>query len=441
MKATDYYQLKAIVLGLRDGYLSGQPFIRLAKSCLQYDEDKIRDISFYINSFDGQDSLFIEFLTYPEVFDDIKKLLTLFSNDSKDSKRVFYVMPNLPIDEIQVTNRRCKAKIIDNDQFQKAIHQYFDLPFFRNIQNEFSSAQSHDTLMTEMAGFSFYSDVLTLSYIPNEDIFFADAGENSILQGLNETFDDLFFSFQFSLAMQEMISPYCEENINVRISPELAEFTRGEVGEEGGLVENEDGSHDFVGDETSAVSNYIQLPGDTYLWRILSIDSDGNLKIIRNRDESLTSIYTTADSSNWAGTTVLANLNSFYQEHLANLSDIIVQNPNWLLTSASNSNPTAVTINGSYTDSPIGLIRNDEVVNSSGSVSNNEDCASWLNDGYQWTMTSVTNKPKQAFRMNEGKFRNSNINTNTVYRPVIYLKSTVSFSGGTGTEGAPFVVS
>ena len=350
-------------------------------------------------------------------------------------------MPNLPIDEIQVTNRRCKAKIIDNDQFQKAIHQYFDLPFFRNIQNEFSSAQSHDTLMTEMAGFSFYSDVLTLSYIPNEDIFFADAGENSILQGLNETFDDLFFSFQFSLAMQEMISPYCEENINVHISPELAEFTRGEVGEEGGLVENEDGSHDFVGDETSAVSNYIQLPGDTYLWRILSIDSDGNLKIIRNRDESLTSIYTTADSSNWAGTTVLANLNSFYQEHLANLSDIIVQNPNWLLTSASNSNPTAVTINGSYTDSPIGLIRNDEVVNSSGSVSNNGDCASWLNDGYQWTMTSVTNKPKQAFRMNEGKFRNSNINTNTVYRPVIYLKSTVSFSGGTGTEEAPFVVS
>ena len=99
MKATDYYQLKAIVLGLRDGYLSGHPFIRLAKSCLQYDEDKIRDISFYINSFDGQDSLFIEFLTYPEVFDDIKKLLTLFSNDSKDSKRVFYVMPNLPIDE------------------------------------------------------------------------------------------------------------------------------------------------------------------------------------------------------------------------------------------------------------------------------------------------------------------------------------------------------
>ena len=106
------------------------------------------------------------------------------------------------------------------------------------------------------------------------------------------------------------------------------DFVTGEVGEEGGLVENEDGSHDFVGDETSAVSNYIQLPGDTYLWRILSIDSDGNLKIIRNRDESLTSIYTTADSSNWAGTTVLANLNSFYQEHLANLSDIIVQNPN-----------------------------------------------------------------------------------------------------------------
>ena len=218
------------------------------------------------------------------------------------------------------------------------------------------------------------------------------------------------------------------------------DFVTGEVGEEDGLVENEDGSHDFVGEDSFSVRNCIQLPGDTYLWRILSIDSEGNLKIIRNRDESLTSIYTTADSSNWAGTTVLANLKKFYQEHLSSLSDVIVQNPNWLLTSASNSEPTVVTAQGSYTDSPIGLIRNDEVVTSSGNVANNGDCVSWLNDGYQWTMTFVTNKPKQAWRMNGGKFRNSNINTDTVYRPVIYLKSTVTFSGGTGTEEDPFVV-
>lgn len=218
------------------------------------------------------------------------------------------------------------------------------------------------------------------------------------------------------------------------------DFVTGEVGEEGGLVENEDGSHDFVGDDLSSVHNCIQLPGDTYLWRILSIDSEGNLKIIRDRDESLSSIYTTTDSSSWENTTVLINLKNFYQEHLSNLSNIIVQKPEWLLTSASNSSPTVVTVQGSYTDSPIGLIRNDEVVDSSGGTCNGE-CASWLSDGYQWTMTSVTGKPKQAWRMNGGKFRNSNINTDTVYRPVIYLRSTVTFSGGIGTIDDPFVVS
>ena len=255
------------------------------------------------------------------------------------------------------------------------------------------------------------------------------------------TFSFLFLSLStsYSLLSQELdISSTATISYREQTG---GDFVGGIVDEDDGLVENKDGSSNFVGDEGAAVNNFIQIPGDSYLWRILSIDVDGNLKIIRNRDESLTSIYTTGDSSDWANTTVLANLRIFYQEHLSSLSDLIVQNPNWLLTTASNNDATSITVVGSYTDSPIGLIRNDEVISSSGSVSSNgSDCASWLNDGYQWTMTAVTDKSNQAFRMNGGKFRNSNISSDTVYRPVIYLKSTVTFSGGTGTEEDPFVV-
>ena len=257
------------------------------------------------------------------------------------------------------------------------------------------------------------------------------------------TFSFLFllFSTSYSLLSQELeISSTATISYREQTG---GDFVGGIVDEDDGLVENEDGSSNFVGDENASVSNYIELPGDSYLWRILSIDTSGNLKIIRNRDESLISVFSTSNNADdWANTTVYQNLQNFYQQYLTSYSDVIVQNPEWLLTEASNSSPTTVTVTGTYTDSPIGLIRNDEVLNSSSSgAANNGSVSSWLNDGYQWTMTIVSNRSgRQAWRMNGGRFRNSGVNTQTVYRPVVYLKSTVTFSGGTGTEEEPFVV-
>lgn len=223
------------------------------------------------------------------------------------------------------------------------------------------------------------------------------------------------------------------------------DFVEGVIDEDDGLVENEDGSSNFVGDAGATVNNYIQIPGDSYLWRILSIDVDGNLKIIRNRDDSLTTTFMASknEAYNWASSLVLQNLQTWYQNNLSSLSDYIIQNPEWLLTEASKSSgPTNVTVISSFNASAIGFIRNDEVLNSStGGVANNGNVSSWLNDGYQWTMTAVGGNSKQAWRMNGDKFMNSGVSTNSVYRPVIYLKSSTKFLGGTGTEKDPFIVS
>ena len=220
----------------------------------------------------------------------------------------------------------------------------------------------------------------------------------------------------------------------------------GEVSdEEDGLVENEDGSSNFVGDSGTTVNNFIQMPGDSYLWRILSIDVDGNLKIIRNRDESLSMAFISSggNARDWANTLILQNLKSWYQENLGGYSNIIVQNPEWLVTDAAKPG-TVVNVLGTYTDSPIGLIRNDEIVNSSSTGASGQNVSSWLNDGYIWTMTYVNkgNKTDRAWRVNGDKFMDSAaINAgSTVARPVIYLKSSVMFSSGTGTESDPFVV-
>ena len=56
-------------------------------------------------------------------------------------------------------------------------------------------------------------------------------------------------------------------------------------------------------------------------------------------------------------------------------------------------------------------------------------------------MTAVARKNSQAWRMNGDKFMNSGVSTSSVYRPVIILKSSTTFSGGTGTEDDPFNVS
>ena len=223
------------------------------------------------------------------------------------------------------------------------------------------------------------------------------------------------------------------------------DFVEGIVDEDDGLVENGDGSLDFVGDSGTTVNNFIQIPGDDYLWRILSIDVDGNLKIIRNRDESLSMPFISSggNARDWANTLILQNLKSWYQENLSSYSDIIIQNSEWLLTDAAKPG-TVVNVLGTYTDSPIGLIRNDEIVNSSSTGASGQIVSSWLNDGYIWTMTYVKkgNKTDRAWRVNGGKFMDSaaaNAGT-TVARPVIYLKSSVMFSSGTGTESDPFVV-
>lgn len=254
----------------------------------------------------------------------------------------------------------------------------------------------------------------------------------------------LFFLLSSSYAiLNTKVNVYANASID---SNEVSgkEYVVDVVGSDDSFVENADGSYDFVGTDGSLVHNYVQIPGDSYLWRILSIDISGNLKIIRNRDDSFTSVFDMNGNANdWPNTTIYQKLQLFYQENLSDLSNIIVQNPEWLLTQADKkSGPTTVTVVGTFRDSPIGLIRNDEILTSSGEGITGNTVSSWLNDGYQWTMTYFTNKSNTAWKVNGGKFMNSNASSggNTVARPVIYLKSDIIFSSGTGTEDDPFKV-
>lgn len=265
----------------------------------------------------------------------------------------------------------------------------------------------------------------------------------------------LLLAFSFCFVFMATAYSILSESLTVSGSATITQkevsggdFIESVVGDDDSFVENDDGSYNFVGDEGVAVNNYIEFPeGNSTLWRIISIDVDGNIKIIRDPEASLNSLFmaNNKDTYNWETSVVLQNLKNWYQQNLSAYSDVIVQNPEWQLTTVPKNTPLMKppTVLGVYTDSPIGLIRNDEILNSSGSGSSSDkNISSWVNQGYQWTMTAISDKPNQAWKVNGGKFMNSGVaSSSTVYRPVIYLKSSVTFSGGTGTWNDPFVVS
>lgn len=264
----------------------------------------------------------------------------------------------------------------------------------------------------------------------------------------------LLLSFSFFILFLSSSYALLSENLEVigqaTISSDVSsggDFIVDQVGgnEDSGLQDNGDGSYDFVGDDPLSVTNFIKMPGDEVLWRVISIDVSGNLKIIRSSDDNLMGMFNSENSNShdWPSTLIFQTLQDWYQEHLSSYSSIIVQNPEWLLSEAAKNTPTDFVSLGVYTDSPIGLIRNDEVLNSSSSgMANNGNVSSWLNGDYLWTMTYYSDKATEAWRVNDkGKFMHSSVDSsNTYIRPVIYLKSNIIFSAGNGTESDPFVV-
>lgn len=254
----------------------------------------------------------------------------------------------------------------------------------------------------------------------------------------------LFCSVSYSLLNQKL-EIHGKINILAEQSSTAGDMVIDRLeGTDSGLRPNDDGGYNFVGDSTEDANNYIELPGDDHLWRILLIDENGNLKIIRESDNSLQGAYTINENAHdWVNTNAYQVLQSFYQSHLLHLDTMIVQNPEWILTEATKDNPTGFYSIGIFNSSPIGLIRNDEIYESSISGLQGEVVSSWLNYGYMWTMTNVTDKPKTAWKVNNGKFMNSSAASgdNVYFRPVIYLKSTVKIVDGDGSKDSRFRIS
>ena len=205
-------------------------------------------------------------------------------------------------------------------------------------------------------------------------------------------------------------------------------------------------------------NNYITFNGEPSSWRIMSVECDGTIKIIRN--ESIEKkAWDTSGSNNWARPSTLNTyLNSNYYYTLSSISQNQIVEKEFSIGSVQDhNNDLKQQINDENSKKWKGkialptaseYIRTNSNQSSCGTYNlndNNNTCknTTWMNTNYNWwTLTPrVYSSSADAFFMNsDGSFYYGDTVTYTYeIRPSFYLNSNISLKG-TGTKSDPYTI-
>ena len=224
-------------------------------------------------------------------------------------------------------------------------------------------------------------------------------------------------------------------------------------------AEYEDGRYIYKG---ANPNNYITFSGET--WRIISVEADGTLKIMRSEsigDRAFDTTGGTYGSNNW---TRPADLNTYLnEEYLPTLSDSdkVVSHNFSIGAVTSSNNDLAGQIadeNGTTWNGKVGLITVSEYLRANtnteqcGTFSLNNDnystckTTNWMysavpSGDYMWTISPDASSSNRVFTVNS----RGPVNRHLAYYsrgvvPVFYLTSDITLSG-TGEPGDPYVIS
>lgn len=214
-------------------------------------------------------------------------------------------------------------------------------------------------------------------------------------------------------------------------------------------------------------NNYIIFNGE--LWRIISIESDKTIKIVKEniiREDA----WDTIDKSNWARPATLNTyLNSTYYNTLNEFSKKLIVTHNWNIGPSTNPNNNIETTKNeeksiTYKNN-IGLITISEYLQATLNTScdnlnlaENNDCSSWITFGipsgdvnnYNWTLTASTYNDvwyknyiyyfAASSSSNYGEIGAANSSfTGSGALPVVYIKQGIKLFG-TGEKTNPYVI-
>ncbi len=195
------------------------------------------------------------------------------------------------------------------------------------------------------------------------------------------------------------------------------------------LIENEDGTYTFVGNVNN---NYISISGNLY--RIISIDSNKNIKIIAEKSITIMPLY---EKDIFYNTSISHWLNQSEQEHTG-LYERIVKNESYLV---ENSNCVCQIDNLEEH-----ICTQDLDLNKFGLLSLKEYQAaggqnSYLNNGERFWLCNRNSENKYYLVNNEGAIGLAFSQSLIIgVRPVLTLCSTTIARSGDGTKENPFTL-
>ena len=214
-------------------------------------------------------------------------------------------------------------------------------------------------------------------------------------------------------------------------------------------------------------NNYITFNGEEAGWRIISVECDGTIKIMKNSDigiEGTTNQYwDVAVNSNWARPASLNTyLNSTYYNELNNTAQSQIVIRNWSIGKVTLNNNMQAQINDENSltwEGKIALptlseyVRTNSNINRCGtSLSHNDNpsfCSStnWMAiasniQGDWWTISPYSDNSVFSISGGGDILASYIANINGVYatRPALYVSSEVTLTGS-GTMQDPYVVS
>jgi len=189
-----------------------------------------------------------------------------------------------------------------------------------------------------------------------------------------------------------------------------------------------DGTRYVTGDNDTP--NYLWYSGK--LWRILSINGDGSIKLV-TQGNMTTIAWNTTRSTDYSTSQVHSWLNNEFLPTLAN-SDMVLVDSAW--------DYTAYSVEHYQKETPVAVITNEKVGLLTIYDYYMTDYLSFLNNGYRWcTMSPTQEYSGMYWGVFEDAFDDamSLIDGNGV-RPSVNLKSDIRIIGGNGTKSNPYVI-
>ena len=206
-------------------------------------------------------------------------------------------------------------------------------------------------------------------------------------------------------------------------------------------------------------NNYVTFNNETAGWRIISVECDGTIKIMRQAYIERMA-WDSSNISNWARPASLNTyLNGTYYNGLNVTAKSQIVAKDWSIGTITNdnndlaqqiNNENGIKLNGKVALPTVSeYIRTNSNKSECGSFNLNDDnynkCKNttwmYIND-YWWTLSPNSDNSYTVFCVESGSIHDyyGADDTNTAVRPVLYLSSEITLTGS-GTQSDPYVVS